>query len=308
MRRFFAFAALAATSVACVSGVIIPFDGPDAAVDDSGTPKDGAVGDATPPPPKDGAADVEAGPCGAKTMCSSVCVDTTNDPQNCGACGKVCDVADAGTPPDGGTITPACVASTCGVQCGGILSLCSGNCVDTSSDVKNCGACGTVCDGGTCSNKVCVATVVVKIGNVADLGGAGTPSPNYLLGSSIQVTKASKLQSFGVLSKGSAAQVIMALYTDNAGSPGNLVANSAATQQNGTSQEFPANIQANLPVGTYWLMGEYNVTGSFGYTTSAPSVTTKYITHAFGSALPATFPAATSYTGQQFNYWIVVLQ
>ncbi|HEX7603823.1 MAG TPA: hypothetical protein VF316_19530 [Polyangiaceae bacterium] len=302
MRRIACLAALAAFSVACVSGVIIPYEPPDAS-DDGGAPKDGSVGDTA--PPKDGAAD--ANPCGAKAMCNGTCVDTATDPQNCGACAKVCDVGDAGAPPDGGMIAPACAASTCGLSCGGILSLCSGNCVDTSSDSRNCGACGNACDGGSCLNKTCVVATV-KVGNVADLGATGTPSPNYLLGSSVQVTKTSKLLSFGVLSKGSAAQIIMALYTDNAGSPGNLVAYSAAAAQNGTSQEFAANTQATLPVGTYWLMAEYNTTGAIGYTTSAPSVTTKYITHTFGSALPASFPAPSSYTGQQFNYWIVVSQ
>jgi hypothetical protein len=305
MRRLFAFAALTFLSVACVSGVVIPYEPPDASDDGAIPPKDGSVNDAV-SPPKDGG--VDTGPCGAKTMCNGSCVDTTTDLQNCGTCGKVCDVGDAGTPPDGGTITPTCVASACGLQCGGILSLCSGKCLDTSSDPLNCGSCGNACDAGSCVNKACTTTVTVKVGNVADLGATSTHSPNYLLGTSIQVTKTSKLLQLGVLSKSSGPQLIMALYTDSAGSPGTLVANSATVTLNNSSQEFAANTQATLPAGTYWLLGEYNTNAAIGYTVSAPSVTTKYISHTFGSALPATFPASSSYTGQQFNYWIVVSQ
>jgi len=303
MRRV-SFATVAVLSVAC-GGRVLAYDAPDAGDDGSIPPEDGSASDVV-SPPKDGGTDV--GSCGAKTMCNSTCVDTTTDPQNCGACAKVCDVGDAGAPPDGGTLTPTCAAGTCGLQCGGILSPCSGNCVDTSADPLNCGSCGNACDAGSCSNAVCAMATTVKVGNVADLGAVSSHWPNYLLGTSIQVTKTSKLLSFGVLSKGSGPQAIMALYTDSAGSPGTLVTNTAAFTLTSSSQEVAASTQATLPVGTYWLVAEYDKTGAIGYTASAPSVTTKYVTHTFGSPLPASFPAPSSYAGQQFNYWIGVSQ
>lgn len=306
MRRLalFATAVLVSTaSVGCVGGILIVDNDAsisDASVNDTGT-SDVAK--------KDGAADggVEAGKCGAQTECDGGCVDTANDPKNCGGCGTTCDTGDAGAPPDGGTITAICTAGKCGLQCGGILTLCQGSCVDTSSDPKNCGGCGTVCDAGSCSNKICQTQVLAKIGQTVDLGSSSSHSPNYLLGTTISVTKPSKIQSFGVLSKSSGPQVIMALYTDSAGNPGSLVAQSNAVALNNSSQEFPSTTQPTIPAGTYWLVGEYNTSASIGYTASS-GATVKYISHTFGTALPANFGAPQTYTGQQFNYWIVVLQ
>jgi hypothetical protein len=42
---------------------------------------------------------------------------------------------------------------------GGAAAVCSGACVDLSSNAQHCGACGRACgDGGTCSMGVCSAT------------------------------------------------------------------------------------------------------------------------------------------------------
>ncbi len=91
-----------------------------------------------------------------QTRCGSVCVDTTTDPSNCGACGRNCC---AGT---------LCSAGVCVVSCGSARTLCGpgpadagcaspGVCVDTASDIANCGACGMRCaTGEVCSAGRCV--------------------------------------------------------------------------------------------------------------------------------------------------------
>jgi hypothetical protein len=289
-------------SSACVGAVaVVTSDaGSDATTTDGSTPDSAVV--------KDGASDAkEASVCGAQTHCDGGCVDTQTDPRNCGGCGNACDVLDAGVPPEGGTITAACNAGKCGVTCGGILSLCNGACVDLATDPKNCGSCGTTCDAGACSNKVCQSQVTVKIGQTVDLGATSSHSANFLLGTTITVTKPSTIQSFGVLSKSSGPKVVIALYTDSAGNPGTLVAQTGINTLTNSTQEFPSQTKPTIPAGTYWLVGEYDTNAAIGYSNSV-STTVKYVSHTFGSALPATFGAPLSYTGQQFNYWIVVLQ
>ncbi len=107
------------------------------AVDAGPSTSDGAT---TPTPA------VDAGTTCATPLasCSGACVDTKNDPANCGACGKACA--------DG----EACVNGACGLACVGGTTKCGQTCVDTDLDNGNCGACGKtcaaglVCSGGTC--------------------------------------------------------------------------------------------------------------------------------------------------------------
>jgi hypothetical protein len=80
----------------------------------------------------------------------NTCIDPQTNDYNCNGCGMVCG---AGTRCEGGT---------CGVTCQAGLSVCTeqvdaadgstssiDRCVNLIVDPANCGACGTVCEGGT---------------------------------------------------------------------------------------------------------------------------------------------------------------
>lgn len=74
------------------------------------------------------------------------CIDTNNDPMNCGACGAIApELCCNGVPSS---------ASSPG-SCGGCLNICGGlipgccaptGCVDLATDAANCGSCGNDCD------------------------------------------------------------------------------------------------------------------------------------------------------------------
>lgn len=113
--------------------------------------------------------------CGG-TLCSGECVDTDTDESNCGECGILCGADEFCA---GGVCQcmPDCTGRECGDNgCGGLCGSCpaertcdatgtcvcttgtecSGACVDTSTDRRNCGDCGVRCRGNQyCDDGVC---------------------------------------------------------------------------------------------------------------------------------------------------------
>ena len=90
--------------------------------------------------------DQTAGNCSkSQTSCGGACVNTTNDPKNCGSCGATCS---------GGL---DCANGTCTVGCPTGQMLCGvGSCVNTQNDYDNCGACAKQCQPGqVCSSGMC---------------------------------------------------------------------------------------------------------------------------------------------------------
>jgi hypothetical protein len=87
--------------------------------------------------------------CGGM-CCGQICVEVMSDPQNCGACGHVCDPGQV------------CMGGSCGCQptgamCGQGQSCCNQvGCKSLMSDAFNCGTCGNRCGpGGACTNGQC---------------------------------------------------------------------------------------------------------------------------------------------------------
>ena len=91
-----------------------------------------------------GRADTGPACTAAEVSCNGVCVDTSADPVNCGACGAVCPTGES------------CSAGACVLQCPGTETSCDGSCADLQTSRANCGACGTECAvNEACNAGVC---------------------------------------------------------------------------------------------------------------------------------------------------------
>jgi hypothetical protein len=84
----------------------------------------------------------------AETLCNLACVDTSNDPANCGSCGLACPEP---LPCNGGV---------CGCPEG--LTACPPRlCTEVAVDAANCGACAQICSpGSTCQDGHCICSAV----------------------------------------------------------------------------------------------------------------------------------------------------
>ena len=146
-------------------------------------------------------------------------------------------------------------------------------------------------------------TIPATMGNDVEFPYASSHAPGYLLGGPIHVPRPITLTHLAVIAKAADAQVVLALYTTDAGgAPDALVAATApATMAVGRNEiDVPG---VSLAPGTYWLLGAYDTDTSIGFDTAA-GAPVRYVEHVFGDPLPQSLGASWSYEGQRFNYYV----
>jgi hypothetical protein len=101
----------------------------------------------------------------------------------------------------------------------------------------------------------------------------------------------------------------MALYTDNAGVPGNLFAETNAGVVGTGPIILPVITPVYITPGDYWLVAVYDNSGTSTAHTYATTATTATVFEqplTFGSAMPATGAALTSCCVLDFEYWMEI--
>ncbi len=132
-------------------------------------------------------------------------------------------------------------------------------------------------------------------------------SSGYLLGYRITVTAPGPLSSFGlIMATAVPSNASIGLYTDVAGAPDTLVAQTGSFNINtGGRVEAPPTAPVRLSPGNYWIMAVFDGTPQIGHSSSI-AATTVFRSLAFTGSLPTTFGPASSYSGTAANYYIRV--
>lgn len=133
----------------------------------------------------------------------------------------------------------------------------------------------------------------------------GTHGANFLLGQKFTTATANDITALGINSQTSGQQVIMALYTDNAGAPGTLITQSAST-----TLSFGDNIidVPDVPInaGDYWIMKVLDGTNATITESDSGASLTHFTSLSFGETLPINYPVGSSYSDDIFATWMVV--
>jgi hypothetical protein len=232
---------------------------------------------------------------------------TTNDVNNCGACGKVCGAVANGT--------PGCANSACGVgSCNSGWANCDGNAangceVSTNNDPKNCGACGNVCASGQCVAGQCTGTVLI-------VGAPATGSWNNDVQSKLQATGA--FTKVDIFAAAQATPTLALLKTYSAVLVYSDVGFAdAATLGNNLADYFDAGgrvvvatfANASVPIQGRWASGNYQLINPAGQEQPAEAGALQIVDAAsplVTGVTKLTATAAYRSTGQPINGGVTV--
>jgi len=144
-----------------------------------------------------------------------------------------------------------------------------------------------------------------EIGNVDPMPAVVQLAAGQLIGERILVSQPVTLESFGMILSSSGGFGVLALYTDVGGAPGPIAASSVPFWVSGGQQEEQALTPATLAPGAYWLMASFEQdTDVFAVPNGGRVVS--YAPHSLLAGLPDPFPAAQTYVGGGFNFYVVV--
>jgi len=122
------------------------------------------------------------------------------------------------------------------------------------------------------------------------------------------------IRSFGLLVPAAGSQVSMGLYTDQSGSPFQLVASAQSKAVAAGTNVYAAAAAAGQSLtvtvaGTYWIMALFDQSTTVRQApVSGPLVTVKYVSVGFG-ALPTTLSGVMQQTNEPAsNYYLLVTQ
>lgn len=132
-------------------------------------------------------------------------------------------------------------------------------------------------------------------------------SSGMLMGSRINVPAAGFLSHFGLIAKGGAGNVVMALYTDSTTGPRNLVTLTPVTAVGGAGRHEVTMTPVPIAAGNYWLMAIYDGPVEIGMSRTPSTAVVRYSPVGFSPVLPNPLSFSQTFSGQRYNYYVRML-
>lgn len=133
-------------------------------------------------------------------------------------------------------------------------------------------------------------------------------SPNFLMGVAIYVPQELYLTDVGIITKGFDPLGKVGIYADIGSGPAALVAQTAPFHlPANTDTQIPVITPVTLSVGTYWFMANFDDPGAQLGGPGDFNVPSKYVALDYNSALPASYPAHSTFSQIPPSYYLVGL-
>ena len=167
---------------------------------------------------------------------------------------------------------------------------------------------------GVVALAVALPAMADTYGNTNGFETQSSHSPNFVLGVQVDIPVDDfQLFSFGMmyghpdLGDPSDSNAIFGLYTSGSdGLPAALVAVTneifLSNQQTYDNIAFTSNPVVDS--GTYWMMALYESNANPRMSLNDSGSLVAYWSNSYGNGMPANSPGNTTYTGQNFNYWV----
>jgi hypothetical protein len=206
---------------------------------------------------------------------------SAEDVNNCGQCGRTC-------PNDWAHSTAQCLAGSCEQQCTAPWDNCDGDgtngCeANLDTDESNCGHCKNECSSKVCRKQICLSPENFGASSPGDPTVSAQFSPGYLAGVKVYVPSAGVVTALGAVlaDKATSCHMVLGLYRDMAGIPGELVAATEPALVGRGGNTLSVSPPVDVSSGSYWILGVWDDTAWFA-SDSATLDDWRYATCSFG--------------------------
>jgi hypothetical protein len=171
--------------------------------------------------------------------------------------------------------------------------------------------CAVTADDGTTTGPAGMAQAEILppqrvLGPSAPGSNTASISSSFLIGQAINLVDEVYLDALGVWVSSGTGPVVIGLYTDAAGLPSNLVADTGPARPvvTGANELELDGGRLSLPEGRYWIM--LSTTQPVGISAASGSTTTAYTGHPGGTTLPNSLSTLFTYSTSPFDLFLVV--